>query len=103
MKPPALQIILYTDEIEICNPLGSHASVNKLLMVYYTLGNINPKFRSKLAAIKRLAIAKADDIDKCDVDFVLQRIDEDLKLLYNGVTIQTRSGGFELFGAVVSV
>ncbi|KAM7380069.1 hypothetical protein PAMP_003389 [Pampus punctatissimus] len=103
VKPFALQIILYTDEIEICNPLGSHASVNKLLMVYYTLGNINPKFRSKLAAIRLLAIAKADDIDKCGVDFVLQRIDEDLKLLYNGVTIQTQSGGFELFGAVVSV
>ncbi|KAM7399882.1 hypothetical protein PAMP_019120 [Pampus punctatissimus] len=103
VKPSALQIILYTDEIEICNPLGSHASVNKLLMVYYTLGNINPKFRSKLAAIRLLAIAKPDDIDKCGVDFVLQRIDEDLKLLYNGVTIQTQSGGFELFGAVVSV
>ena len=103
VKPSALQIILYTDEIEICNPLGSHASVNKLLMVYYTLGNINPKFRSKLAAIRLLAIAKADDIDKCGVDFVLQRIDEDLKLLYNGVTIQTQSGGFELFGAVISV
>ncbi|KAM7378811.1 hypothetical protein PAMP_004408 [Pampus punctatissimus] len=61
------------------------------------------QFRSKLAAIRLLAIAKADDIDKCGVDFVLQRIDEDLKLLYNGVTIQTQSGGFELFGAVVSV
>lgn len=104
VKPSAsaLQIILYTDEIEICNPLGLHASVNKLLMVYYTLGNIDPKFRSKLAAIRLLAIAKADDIDKCGVDFVLQRIDEDLKLLY-GVTIETNSGGMDLFGAVVSV
>ena len=70
VKPSALQIILYTDEIEICNPLGSHASVNKGLMVYYTLGNIKPKFRSKLAAIRLLAISKADDIDKCGVDLV---------------------------------
>lgn len=43
VKPSALQIILYADEMEICNPLGSHASVNKLLMFYYTLGNIDPK------------------------------------------------------------
>lgn len=103
VKPSALQLILYTDEIEICNPLGSHASVNKLLMVYYTLGNIDPKFRSKLAAIRLLAIAKANDIDDCGVDVVLQRINEDLQLLYNGVQIQTQNGEMDLFGAVVSV
>lgn len=103
VKPSALQLILYTDEIEIRNPLGSHASVNKLLMVYYTLGNIDPKFRSKLAAIRLLAIAKANDIDEFGVDGVLQRINEDLQLLYNGVKIQTRKGEMDLFGAVVSV
>jgi hypothetical protein len=59
-KPNALQLILYTDEIEICNPLGSYTRANKLLMVYYSLGNIDPKFRSKLAAIRLLAIAKAE-------------------------------------------
>lgn len=102
-RPSALQLILYSDEIEICNPLGPHATANKLLMVYYTLGNINPKFRSKLAAIRLLAIAKANDIDECGVDVVLERIDKDLQLLYNGVKIQTKNGQIDLFGAVVSV
>lgn len=73
IQPSALQMILYTDKIEIWNPLGSHASVNKLLMVYYTLGNIDPKFRSKLSAIRLLAIAKANDIDECGVDVLLQK------------------------------
>lgn len=102
-KPSALQVILYSDEIEICNPLGPHATANKLLMVYYTLGNIDPKFRSKLAAIRLLAIAKANDIDECRVDVVLERIHKDLELLYNGVKIQTKNGQMDLFGAVVSV
>lgn len=96
-------MILYTDKIEICNPLGSHASVNKLLMVYYTLGNIDPKFRSKLSAIRLLAIAKANDIDECGVDVLLQKNDEDLQLLYNGVKILTQNGEMDLFGAVISV
>lgn len=26
VRPNALQLILYTDEIELCNPLGSYAS-----------------------------------------------------------------------------
>lgn len=97
IQPSAFQVILYTDEIEICNPLGSHASVNKLLMVYYTLGNIDPKFRLKLAAIRLLAIAKANDTDECGVDVVLQKIDEDSQLQYNGVKIQTQSGEMDLF------
>nr|XP_046258520.1 uncharacterized protein LOC124066299 [Scatophagus argus] len=54
--PTALQLILYTDEIELCNPLGSRANKNKLLLIYYTLGNINPKYRSRLAAIHLLSM-----------------------------------------------
>ena len=29
-RPNALQIILYFDELEVCNPLGSHSGVHKL-------------------------------------------------------------------------
>ncbi|CAI5689740.1 unnamed protein product [Oreochromis niloticus] len=102
-KNSALQLILYSDEIEMCNPLGSRSSVNKLLRFYYTLGNIDPKFRSKLASIRLLAIAKSRDIDECGVDIILRRINEDLKLLYNGVMINTVDGEFYLNGAVVAV
>ena len=59
MKPTALLIIIYTDKILLCNHLGSHASKNKLLMIYYTLGNINPKDRSKLSAIRLLVLARS--------------------------------------------
>ncbi|XP_054866338.1 uncharacterized protein LOC118469167 [Amphiprion ocellaris] len=103
VRPSALQIILYSDEIEICNPLGSHASKNKLLMFYYTLGNINPKYRSKLAAIRLLAIAKKSELSECGVDGILGRLHEDLVMLYDGVTIQTGNGEREIFGALVSI
>lgn len=84
-----LQIVLYTDEIEICNPLGSFASKNKLLMVYYTLGNINPKYRSKLAAIRLLAMARLADLCQSGVDEILNRIKEDMDALYSGVKMLT--------------
>ncbi len=102
-KPSALQIILYSDDIEICNPLGSHASKNKLLMFYYTLGNINPKYRSKLASIRLLAIAKKSDLSHCGVDAILARLYEYLVKLYNGVKIHLASGEHEIYGAVVSI
>ncbi|KAM3583191.1 uncharacterized protein V6R79_011079 [Siganus canaliculatus] len=102
-QPSALQIIIYSDEIEICNPLGSHASKNKLLMFYYTLGNINPKYRSKLAAIRLLAIAKTSQLSECGVNGILARLYEDLVMLYGGVNIQTGNGEREIFGALVSI
>ena len=30
MYPDALQLILYYDELEVCNPLGSHSGIHKL-------------------------------------------------------------------------
>jgi len=98
-----LQIIIYSDEIEICNPLGSHASKNKLLMFYFTLGNINPKYRSKLAPIRLLAIAKKSELSECGVDGILGRLYEDLVILYGGVNIQTGNGERQIFGALVSI
>lgn len=33
-SPNALQIVVYFDEVEACNPLGSHAGVHKLGNMY---------------------------------------------------------------------
>ncbi len=79
--PNALQIVLYTDEIEICNPLGPFASKNKLLMVYYTIANMNPKYRSKLPAIRLLAMARSVDLCQCGVNVILNKIKEDMDAL----------------------
>lgn len=54
-------------------------------MVYYTLGNINPKYRSKLAAIRLLAMARSADLRQSGVDVILNRIKEDMDALYSGV------------------
>ena len=29
-NPNGLQIVIYFDELEVCNPLGSHAGIHKL-------------------------------------------------------------------------
>lgn len=102
-RPNALQIVLYTDVIEICNPLGSFTSKNKLFMLYHTLANINPRYRSKLAAIRLLAMARSVDLRPCGIDVILNRVKEDMDALYNGVEINTINGQKTIFGAVVSV
>ena len=67
------------------------------------MGNIDPKFRSKLAAIRLLAIAERTELSDCGIDAILARLHEDLVKLYEGVKITIGGGEREIFGAVVSV
>ena len=58
------EVVLYLDEIEIVNPIGTHVKNHKLCMFYFTLANIPPSFRSRYEAIQLLAIAKTVDVKK---------------------------------------
>ena len=69
----ALQLVVYFDEVEVANPLGSYKGYHKLGIVitimalkcinllftiglfYYILGNIEPKLRSSLKNIQLIA------------------------------------------------
>lgn len=84
-KPDALQFILYYDELEVCNPLGSKAGLQKLGMFYIVLGNIPPKYRSCLKMINLLAIVRASYVKTYGMDKILEPIVEDLKDFENGV------------------
>jgi len=43
--PEALQIQLYIDELELCNPIGAKRSKHKVTAVYYMVGNLHPRYR----------------------------------------------------------
>jgi len=50
-NPTALQINLYVDEFVPCNKLGNKVKKGKITAVYFTLGNIPRKYRSRLKDI----------------------------------------------------
>ena len=54
--PKALQIHLYLDEVTVVDPLSSRVLKNKLVFVYFALGNLPPKYRSCLRHIHLLSI-----------------------------------------------
>jgi hypothetical protein len=67
------------------------------------LGNINPKYRTKLAAIRLLAVARSAELRQSGVDVILNRIKEDMDALYSGVKMQTINGEKTIYGAIVSL
>lgn len=99
--PDALQIILYHDEVEVCNPLGNKAGVHKLDMYYYSIANVDPRYRSKHCAIRLLALVNAKLIKKYGINRILTPIVQDLKELHNGVTLKVRDREIPVRGKVV--
>lgn len=84
----ALQIIAFYDELELCNPLGTHVKKHKLGIVLFTLGNIDPKFRSSLRVIHLVLAATAPVIEKHGLDAIMEPFVEDLKSLASeGITV----------------
>ena len=79
--PHALQIIAYSNELEVCNPLGTHTKTHKLLIILFTLGNIPPKYRSTLKAIYLVACAVRPVVDRHGLDSVLEPFVKDLTIL----------------------
>lgn len=98
----ALVIIIYHDALEVCNPLGSHAGTHKLDMFYYTLGNLNPKVRSKRCAIRLLAIVNSKLVKKYGYNAILKPIICDIKKLEIGESMHVAGKERKVFGKVVS-
>jgi hypothetical protein len=46
-NPTALTIIIYSDALELCNPLGPAKGVHKIVNIYFTLAEIEKNLRSK--------------------------------------------------------
>ncbi|XP_045210242.2 uncharacterized protein LOC123561730 [Mercenaria mercenaria] len=83
----ALQIILYFDDLEICNPMNKKAGSHKLGLFYYTIGNLPQTYRSRLPAVRTLAIIKRKVMNKHTINVVLESIRQDLIKLEQGITI----------------
>ena len=101
-KPNALQVIIFHDMVEVCNPLGSYASKHKVDMFYYTLGNFNPKVRSKRCAIRLLGIVNAKLVKKYGYDAVLKPMLDDIKKIKKGYPFIVDGEPKVVYGKVVS-
>lgn len=93
------QFILYYDELEVCNPLGSKAGLQKLGMFYMVLGNMPPNYRSCLKKINLLAIVKASCVKTYGMDKILAPIVADFKEFETGVEVN----GEKIYGKLIAL
>ena len=105
--PRAIQLLLYYDDVNVCNPLTNKP--HKLCLFYYQLANLVPVYCSKLRSIKLLAVCSYKTFqkykDKGIMDKIFEPLISDMQLLGrdDGYTFTiTNIGQVALRGAVLA-
>lgn len=95
-------LLLYSDDFEIGNPLGSHAGVYKICGVYISLACLPPEFASLLENIFLVQLCFSNDIKYLGNERVFQYLLRDLQLLESeGLVIDTETGKKVYFSLVL--
>lgn len=82
-NPNAIQIRLFTDDFEPCDPLKSRAGVHKITAFYFQINNFPTRLLSKIDNIYLVALSDACDSksELTDTQSVVEIIVADLKAL----------------------
>ena len=76
-----ISLILYADDFEICNPLGTSRKKHKVTAFYWVLANVPSELRSQLTSINLALLCKANDVKKFGYETVLEPLLKDLIIL----------------------
>lgn len=85
-NPEAFTLILYSDALELCNPLGARKGVHKVVNVYFTIAEIPKHLRAKTENIFLALSVKEKDLKEFREE-VYKPLLEDLAKLEKGVDI----------------
>lgn len=100
----SLQIVLYNDDFEVSNPIGTFTKKQKLNGMYFNLGNIDAKFKSKLHVIQLVSLCKSSLIQKYGLSKVFERLITDLQTLEtNGMKVIKDGQEYLFFGTVTMI
>lgn len=101
--PQAIRLHLSNDDFEICNPLGSKATMHKLSAFYFTVQNMPPQFRFKSDNIFLFCICYADDLktEHTDINDIWRLVVRDIAHLET-IGIDTE-GGENLKGTIAYI
>ena len=97
-----VSLILYIDDFEVCNPLGTSRKKHKVTAVYWVLGNIPVQLRSTLTSIYLAILCKAEHTKQFGFQRVLEPLLTDIQSLEkDGLFVPVL--GKAIKGTVVSV
>ena len=86
-NPDAYSILLYSDAVELKNPLGAARGVYKIVQVFYTLADIPKSQRSQVDRLQLVMVFREKLLQKHSLQTIYKRLVLDLKSLEAGIVI----------------
>ena len=87
-NPEAYAMILYSDGVEIKNPLGAAArGVYKILQVFYTLCEVDKSQRSQIDRLQLVMVFREKLLKKYSLKNIYKNLVNNLKELEEGVIV----------------
>ena len=91
-----IKIILYTDEFEVCNPIGSYRKKHKRMAFYFILCNLYPWNRSKVQDIQLVLLCKSSSFKKYRSDILKVLVGDIIDLERDGIELDGKKLKFRL-------
>lgn len=86
----SIPLVIYQDDCEIVNPLGSKTGIHKLGLIYFILKSLPPDLLSSLQSQFLLAVYKSDDVATYGLDAILRPIVDEIRCLESeGIFVNT--------------
>ena len=85
--PDAFTAMIYSDGVEIKNPLGAARGRYKIIQVFYTLAAIDKGQRSKIDRIQLLMVFRESLLKKYSMKKIFKPLIDDLKKLEKGIQV----------------
>lgn len=103
-NPNFFRIHLYSDELELANPIGSRKTVHKMSVFYFIVGNIETKHWSKLSNIHLALLCKYKHAKFLTYDEILKPLLADVRQFEtDGIELQIDGQVKLVYGSIVSV
>ncbi|XP_048100473.1 uncharacterized protein LOC125295253 [Alosa alosa] len=97
-----IRLHFYTDEYEIVNPLGSKKAIHKICAFYFSIGNIEPKYRTQLRHIHLSILVRNQLLKRYTYTDILNPLVTDLQRLYRDDFTVSHDGEFVHVRAVLA-
>jgi hypothetical protein len=99
----AIQFHLYLDDASITADKGNRSKKNKLMFIYFALGNLGNRYRSTFKSINLLSIIRTETVTRFGLNVLLRPIVDDLKKLEEGVLMTIRGKQVTVRGTLAAV
>ena len=80
-NPEAVPLILFIDELEVCNPLGAGKTKHKINCSYFSTLQVQPALRSKVNSIQLVSLVKSKVWKKYGNKLCNENLISDLRML----------------------